>query len=84
MSSTPNLASVIGSPAVRKIIYTTYVVAVVAVGATQVAYAAVEASQPDWLTQALAVLGYLGVPVGGLALANTPKTVAPHDDSFRA
>jgi len=73
MSTTPNLASVVESPTVRKIIYTVFVVAVVLVGATQVAYAAVELAQPDLLTQALAVLGYLGVPVGGLALANTPS-----------
>lgn len=77
MSTTPNLASVIESPTVRKWIYGAYVVAVVVVGAVQVAHAAIEVAQPDWLTATLSVLAYLGVPVGGLALANTPARDVP-------
>jgi len=69
--STPNLGSVVTNATIRKSIYTAYVVALVIVGALQVAYAATEGPTPDWLTIALAVLAYLGVPVGGLALANT-------------
>lgn len=72
-TNTPNLGSVITNPAARKLIYGIYVVAIVIIGAIQVAYAAVPAwgGQPDWLAAALAVTAYLGIPVGGLALANT-------------
>jgi len=67
----PNLGSVISNATIRKIIYTVYVVALVVVGAAQVGYAALQLGTPDWLTVSLSVLAYLGVPVGGLALANT-------------
>ncbi len=78
-NTAPNLGSVITSPTVRKIIYGVYIVALVIVGAAQVGFAAVEAGQPEWLTIALAVLAYLGVPIGGLAIANTATYDAQHD-----
>lgn len=70
---TPNLGNIITNPLIRKTIYGVYVILIVIAGALQVAYASVESfgGQPDWLTAGLAVLAYLGVPVGGLALANT-------------
>ena len=74
--STPNLGSVISDATIRKVIYSAYVIALVLVGAAQVAYAAVSVATPSWLTIALAVLAYLGVPVGGLALANTGTPTA--------
>lgn len=73
-TSSPNLASVVSNPSIRKIVYTVFVVAVVAAGATQAAYASLGDGQPAWLTAALNVLAYLAVPVGGLALANTPSS----------
>ncbi|OJX72841.1 hypothetical protein [Leifsonia sp. 71-9] len=71
--NTSNLGSVITSPTARKLIYGVYVIAVVVIGAIQVAYASVPAwgGQPDWLTAALQVTASLGIPVGGLALVNT-------------
>lgn len=72
--STPNqnnLGTIVESARVRKIIYSAYVVAIVIIGAIQVGFAAISAGQPEWLTVALAVAAYLGVPVGGLAVANT-------------
>lgn len=72
---TPNLASVIQSAAIRKAIYAIYVVALVITGALQVAFAQPGlGGQPVWLTVALSVLAYLGVPIGGLALANAGNT----------
>lgn len=55
----------------RQTVYITYGVVVIGVGATQVGYAAVEGlAQPVWLTVALAVVGFLGVPVSALAATN--------------
>jgi hypothetical protein len=71
-TSTPDLGRVVTNAFARKIIYGTYVLALTATGATQVWYATI-GNQPDWLLGVVAVIGYLGVPVGGLALANTPS-----------
>lgn len=75
---TPNLGSVIPSATVRKIIYSAYVILLVVAGALQVAFAAPElGGQPTWLSIALNVLAYLGVPIGGLAIANAvPSAIA--------
>lgn len=72
--STPtpsNLGVIVKNAKARAVIYGGYVVAIIAAGATQVAYASLEQGQPDWLVASLAVLAYLGVPVGTLAVANT-------------
>lgn len=66
-----SLGAVISSLAVRRFIYSTYVLALLVVGATQVALTSLSITNPDWLIATLAVLGYLGVPVAGLAVANT-------------
>ena len=73
--STPSqsLGAVISNLAVRRFIYSTYVLALLVVGATQVAITSLGMTNPDWLVATLAVLGYLGVPVAGLAVANTSK-----------
>ena len=72
----PNsLGAIISSLAVRRFIYSTYVLALLVVGATQVALTSLSITNPDWLVATLAVLGYLGVPVAGLAVANTSKKV---------
>lgn len=73
MSTTtpPNLGNVIPNGTVRKIIYGTYVIALVIAGAAQVAFVDPD---PVWLTQTVDVLGYLGIPIGTLALVNAPTT----------
>lgn len=70
----PNLGVVITSPHARKVIYATYIILLVVAGATQVGYSAIELAQPQWLIATLAVLAYLGIPVGGLALVNAPSS----------
>lgn len=70
-----DLGVIVTSPRARKTIYGAYVLLLLAAGAAQVGFAAASAGQPVWLTAALAVLAYLGIPVGGLAAANT--AVAP-------
>lgn len=72
-----NIGRFIASATARKAIYAIYVLAGIVFGATQVAFAAIEgAGQPEWLTVALAVYAFLSVPVGSLALSNTPEKPA--------
>ena len=66
-----NLGAVITDPMVRRMIYSAYVVLLIVAGAAQAGFAALHQTTPGWLAVVLAVLGYLGVPVGGLAVANT-------------
>jgi hypothetical protein len=80
-NTTPaNLGNIITNAAARRLIYGVYVIGVVLLGAFQVAFASVQSwgGQPDWLTAALAVAAYLGIPVGGLALANTSNSSGDH------
>lgn len=82
-----SLGAIISSLAVRRFIYSTYVLALLVVGATQVALTSLSITNPDWLIATLAVLGYLGVPVAGLAVANTSKATdaeAQTDDAAAA
>jgi hypothetical protein len=72
-----NLGVIITNNTVRRAVYGTYVIVVIGAGAAQVGYTALQVAQPSWLTAGLAVLAYLGVPIGALALANTanPKKI---------
>lgn len=80
-----NLGNIIKNAKVRAGIYGTYVIVGVAIGALQIGFAASTAgAQPEWLTIALAVFGYLGIPVGSLAVANSsiiPQTVVNVPDA---
>jgi hypothetical protein len=72
VTNPPDLGVIISDQKIRRGIYAFYVLAVLVAGALQVYFAATQViPQPQWLTGALAVLAYLGVPIGGLALANT-------------
>jgi hypothetical protein len=76
MSDIPTAAQlgvIVKNAKARTYIYGTYVVAIIVAGAAQVAFSSLELGQPDWLTASLAVLTYLGVPVGTLAVANTNR-----------
>ena len=66
-----HLGVIVKNARARAVIYGAYVVAIIAAGAAQVGYSSLELAQPDWLVASLAVLAYLGVPVGTLAVANT-------------
>lgn len=77
-----NLGSVIQNASVRKIVYGLYVIAGVFFGAASVGFAATGGGViPEWVTVGLAVLGYLSIPVGGLALANTGTPVQAGTDT---
>lgn len=76
-----NLGSIITNAFARKLIYAIYFIAGLILGAIQAAFGAMTGTPiaPEWLTVALAVYGYLGIPVGVLAVANTPDKVAVAD-----
>ena len=59
-------------PAARASIYYGFAVVGVALGATQVGFAAANAGQPTWLTVALAVYAFVGPALGLTAASNTP------------
>ena len=61
------------SPKYRKIVYTTYSLSGLLLGAIQVGFVAAAVAQPMALTVALAVYAYLGVGLGFVARANTPS-----------
>lgn len=68
-----NLGSVITNPTVRKWIYIIYAVVAFFLGAVAAGFNSIELELPQWHTIAVAVTGFVGVAVGGLAGANTPQ-----------
>lgn len=74
---TENLGTIISSAKARQIVYAVFVLAIIIAGGVQVFFSAVGLSQPSWLTGAVAVLAYLGAPVGALALANVSSKTLP-------
>lgn len=67
----PNLGNVVESPTARKVIYGSYAVAAVAVGGIAAYFLGIQNPIPQEVIGAQAVIAYLAIPVGGLALANT-------------
>ena len=55
----------------RLTIYLILAIIGLALGATQVGYASIEAAQPDWLTIGLAVYAFLGGGLGFTAATHT-------------
>jgi len=70
---TPNLGVIITNPVARKVIYSIYILVGFALGGIQAWYGD---HSPAWLPQYLAVYGYVGLGVSGLAIANTPAGAA--------
>lgn len=78
MASAPtisDLGNVIKNSRIRGIIYAGYVLAILAVGAYTAYMDAVDMELPSYVDGINAVLLYVGVPVGSLALANRTTTV---------
>jgi xanthine/uracil permease len=71
-NTTPNLGNIIPSGTARRIVYGTYAVAAVIVGGIAAYFIATGHPLPEPVVGAQGVIAYLGIPVGGLALANTP------------
>lgn len=67
----PNLGRVITSPTARKIVYGAYAAAAFVVGGIAAYFLGIGHALPEIVVGAQAVIAYAGIPVGGLALANT-------------
>jgi hypothetical protein len=67
------LGSVITNPRLRVGIYTGFVVLLVIAYGMNAAFGALHLAFPDWLIAGNAVLNALGLPVGGLAIANVNR-----------
>ena len=71
---TQNLGAILPNPQARKIAYAVFTGASVLISNISIAYSALQAAFPGWLTVAIAVIGNLAVPFGALAIANSsPK-----------
>jgi hypothetical protein len=68
--------------AARKKVYAIYALVGVVLGALQVAYLNI-AGQPQWLTVALAVYGFLGTALGATAASNTPAVKRDAQGRFK-
>jgi hypothetical protein len=66
----------------RKKVYAIYALLGVALGAVQVAYLNL-AGQPQWLTVALAVFGFVGTALGATAASNTPAVKRDAQGRFK-
>lgn len=70
-TNTPNIGNVITSPKIRKAVYGVYAGAAVVVGGVAAYFLGTGHAIPETVVGAQAVIAYLAIPVGGLALANT-------------
>jgi len=70
------LNNIIRSGTARKSIYSAFAALGLIYSAIGVAFASLHIADPGWFVAAGAVLVFLGVPTGGLALSNTPITAA--------
>lgn len=71
--STPNLGNVVENTTARKVIYGAYTVAAIVIGGVAAYFLGIQSPIPQEVIGAQAVIAYLAIPVGGLALANTGR-----------
>ena len=71
--STPNLGNVVENSTARKVIYGAYTVAAIVIGGVAAYFHGIQTPIPQEVIGAQAVIAYLAIPVGGLALANTGR-----------
>ena len=72
-NASPDLGAVITSSKVRKIVYGTYAVGALIVGGAVAYFLGVDLPIPEQVSGAQAVVAYLAIPIGALALANTSQ-----------
>ena len=71
--STPNLGNVVENSTARKVIYGAYTVAAIVIGGVAAYFLGIQSPIPQEVIGAQAVIAYLAIPIGGLALANTGR-----------
>ena len=69
----PNLGTVVKNAKIRAGVYGTYAVSAIIVGGIAAYFLGIGHAIPEQVIGAQAVIAYLGIPVGGLALANTDR-----------
>lgn len=73
-----NLGNIIKNGTARAVIYGAYVIAALVVGGVDVYFGD---NDPSWVPNALALIAYLAIPIGGLAAVNSnlipTKVIAP-------
>lgn len=67
----PSIGVIIASAVARKIVYSIYAVAAVIVGGAAAYFIGTGHQIPEIVVGSQAVVAYLAIPVGGLAVANT-------------
>jgi cytochrome bd-type quinol oxidase subunit 1 len=72
--NTPNLGNVITNPGARKVVYGAYAIGAFIIGGISAYFLGIGQPIPEIVTGAQAVAAYVGIGVGGLALANTPAS----------
>jgi xanthine/uracil permease len=72
--TTPNLGTIITSGTARKFVYGVYAGAAVVVGGCAAYFLGTGHNLPEVVSGAQAVVAYLAIPIGGLALANTSSS----------
>lgn len=80
-----NLGNIIKNATARAVIYGAYVIAALVVGGVDVYFGD---NDPSWVPNALALIAYLAIPVGGLAAVNSSlvptKVIAPEAEVIYA
>ncbi len=69
----PNIGVVISNPTARKVVYGAYAVGALVVGGIAAYFLGIQHPIPEPVIGAQAVIAYLGIPIGGLALVNTNR-----------
>lgn len=72
-SPASGLGVVVTNKTARRVIYGAYVGAAVVVGGVAAYFIGTQHPLPEAVIGAQSVIAYLGIPVGGLAIANTGK-----------
>jgi len=67
----PSIGVIITSATIRKVVYSIYAVGAVLVGGAAAYFLGIGHSIPEIVVGSQAVVAYLAIPVGGLAVANT-------------
>lgn len=73
INSIDSLGTIVTSHKARKIIYGIYAIIAIAVGGAVAYFFGIGHTLPVEVIGAQAVIAYLAIPIGGLALANTPS-----------
>jgi len=68
----PNIGNVITNSTIRKAVYGTYATGALLIGGAAAYFLGIGESIPQVVIGAQAVVAYLAIPIGALALANTP------------